>query len=403
MRKTKSILVLTTSFPLDSTSIAIGSFVFEKCRHLVNNGLNVKVIAPHSGNAKKREIINGIKICRFKYFFPTRFQMLAYGAGIPTNIRISYLSKIQLPFFILAFLLATIREAKKYDIIHCHWSLAGLIGVLTARLFNKKIVLMMHGAEIFVYSDNPLLKLIIKNVDFLISNSTFTEMKILAVCHPKNHMVIPPGIDLNRFSPKPVSNEIHKNLNISQTDVFVLAIGNFIPRKGFDYLIEALDVIVNQEGITRIKIGIGGRGPLRDKYEKMVKKYSLADYVIFLGFIKDEDLPSYYSAADIFVLPSIVDSRGDTEGLGVVLLEANACRKPVIGSRVGGIPDVIKDGVNGLLVEPKNPRDLAEKIIKLAQNSESREQMGNNGRHIVEENFNWEVIAKRIIDIYDFI
>ena len=401
MLKTNSVLVLTTSFPLDSSSIAIGSFVFEKCRHLVNNGLNVKVIAPHARGAKKREIINGIKINRFKYFFPARFQMLAYGAGIPTNIRTSYLAKLQLPFFMLAFFVSTIREAKNYDIIHCHWSFAGLIGILAAKLFNKKIILMMHGAEVFVYGDNPLLKLILKNVDFLISNSTFTAKKTLAVYHSKNFMVIPPGVDIKRFYPKNKRIELRKSLNINDTDLFIFAIGNFIERKGFEYLIEALNIIVSQKGFTHIKLGIGGRGPLRDKYEKMIKRYSLVDYAIFLGFIKDEDMPSYYTLADIFVLPSIVDSSGDTEGLGVVLLEANACQTPVIGSRVGGIPDIIKDGINGLLVEPKNPTDLAEKIIKLAHNRKLREQMGKNGRKIVEQNFNWSAIAAKLVDIYN--
>lgn len=401
MRKTKSVLVLTTSFPLDSTSIATGSFVFENCRHLINKGLNVKVIAPHSKKAKTKEIIDGVEIIRFKYFFPAASQILAYGAGIPFNFRTSYLAKLQLPFFMLAFIVATIKEARNYDIIHCHWSIAGLIGILAAKLFKKKVVLTMHGAEIFVYGDNPLLRYILKNVDFLICNSTFTEKKTLAVFHPKNHIVIPVGIDIKRFTQKYNSIEIRRRLNISQNDIFILAIGNFIPRKGFEYLIEAVNIIVNQMRITHIKIGIGGRGPLRNRYENIIKKYSLGNYVIFIGHIDDEDLPSFYSTSDIFVLPSIIDARGDTEGLGVVLLEANACQIPVIGSRVGGIPDIIKDGINGLLALPKNPRDLAEKIMKLAVNKKLREQMGKNGRCIVSKNFNWEVITKMVVNIYD--
>ena len=160
-------------------------------------------------------------------------------------------------------------------------------------------------------------------------------------------------------------------------------------------------MIVNQKGVDHIKLGIGGRGPRREYYELMIKKYSLAAHVRFLGFIENEDMPAYYTLADIFVLPSIIDSGGDTEGLGVVLLEAGACQTPVIGSRVGGIPDIIKDGVNGLLVEPQNPVDLAEKILRLARGRELREQMGKNGRLIIKENFNWDKIAKRLIDVYD--
>jgi glycosyltransferase involved in cell wall biosynthesis len=189
-------------------------------------------------------------------------------------------------------------------------------------------------------------------------------------------------------------------LNISHEDIFILAIGNFIPRKGFEYLIQAFNMIVNQKGITHIKLGMGGRGPLREQYDKMVKDFSLVNYITFLGFIEDSKMPTYYTAADIFILPSIIDYKGDTEGLGVVLLEANSCQTPVIGSRVGGIPDIIKNGINGLLAEPKNPTDLAEKIIKLVHNRKLREQMGENGRRIVKENFNWDSIAKKLIDIY---
>ena len=188
---------------------------------------------------------------------------------------------------------------------------------------------------------------------------------------------------------------------MSHEDILILAIGNFIPRKGFTYLIQALNMIVHQKGITHIKLGMVGHGPLREQYDKMIKDSSLANYVTFLGFVDDAEMPAYYSAADILVLPAIIDEVGDTEGLGVVLLEANACKTPVIGSKVGGIPDVIENGVNGLLVEQKDPADLAEKILTLADDQDLRTQLGENGRKIVEANFNWNSISHKIIQVYD--
>jgi len=147
---------------------------------------------------------------------------------------------------------------------------------------------------------------------------------------------------------------LRKILNISEEDILILTIGKFIPRKGFEYLIKAFNIIVNQRKITNIKLRIGGRGPLKKKYETMIKEYGLNSCISFLGYIKDEEIPSYYIEADIFVLPSIVDDRGDTEGLGVVLLEALACHTPCIATRVGGITDIIKDGINGFLIEQKD-------------------------------------------------
>ena len=400
MKKDRSVLVLTTSFPT-SFSSAAGLFVFEKCRYLIKNNIRVKVIAPGHAGEKRKEIINGISVKRFGYFFPAKLQRLAYGAGIPANLKTSFLAKIQLPIFLLVFFISTLNEVRHYKIIHCHWSLAGLVGVIAAKLFNKKIVLMMHGAEVFVLGDNPVLKFLLRNVDFLISNSTYTEEKTLNVHPVKNHAVIPPGVDIERYCPQFKSSNLREKLNIAEFEVFVLAIGNFIQRKGFENLILALNIIVNQKGINTIKLGIGGRGPLRSKYENMVKTYSLTNYITFLGFINAKEMPSYYTQADIFVLPSIIDEKGDTEGLGVVLLEANACKTPLIGSRVGGIADIIQDGVNGLTVAQKDPVDLAEKIITLAADENLRIEMGENGRKFVEANFNWDTIAQKIINVYN--
>ncbi len=399
MRRKLSVLVLTTSFPINS-SIAVGIHIIEKCRYLVKNGVKVKVIAPYHPGTKKNEIIDGILVNRFRYFFPTKWQRLAYGSGIPTNIKNSWLAKVQLPFFLFSFFYSAFKGSKHFDIIHCHWSIAGLIGVIVGKLFHKKVVLMMHGAEVFVLGNNLLLKFILKNANFTLSNSTFTEKKILEVYPLKNYKVISPGVDTTRFNSQSKISNLRKSIHISDDDIFVLVIGKFIQRKGFEYLIDAFNIIVNHRCITNIKLRIGGRGPLKKKYVNMISMYSLNKFIDFLGYIRDEGIPSYYSGADIFVLPSIIDDRGDTEGLGVVLLEANACKTPIIGSRVGGIPDIIQDGVNGLIVEQKNVADLAEKIIKLATDKNLRIEMGENGRKIVEEYFNWDSISKQIINIY---
>jgi glycosyltransferase involved in cell wall biosynthesis len=394
-----SVLILTTSFPLNA-SIAVGIHIFEKCRHLIKKGVKVHVIAPHQAGSKTKDIVDGIRVDRFRYFFPVKWQRVAYGSGIPTNLMNSWLARIQLPFFLLAFLFAAVKKVKRVDIIHCHWSIAGLVGVIVGKLFNKKIVMMVHGAELFVMGNHPILRFVLKHVDLCICNSTFTEKKILEICPVKEHVVISPGVDIHRFYPQKNVPNLRNRLNISPTEIFVLTIGKFIPRKGIEYLIDAFNIIVHKKKIDTIKLRIGGRGPLKPKYENMINQYSLSNFIGFLEYINDEQIPSYYTETDIFVLPSIVDERGDTEGLGVVFLEANACQTAVIGSRVGGIKDVIHDGVNGYYVEQKNAADLADKIIKLAHDPNLREKMGKNGRKIVEQRFNWDMITAKLVDIY---
>ncbi|MEK6837350.1 MAG: glycosyltransferase family 4 protein, partial [Nanoarchaeota archaeon] len=123
----------------------------------------------------------------------------------------------------------------------------------------------------------------------------------------------------------------------------------------------------------------------------------------FAGSIPNTDLPSFYKAADVFVLPSIIDSKGDTEGLGVVLLEAIAAGTPVVASNVGGIPDVITSNKTGLLVGQKNPAALSKAIVSLLKNSWLRKRFGTAAKIRVEKNFSWEKIAAEFAKVYDSI
>lgn len=396
----RSVLVLTTSYPLFE-GIAVGIHVHEKCRHLVASGLKVRVIAPHHAGAKHREIIDGVEVRRFCYFFPKNFQKVAYGAGIPTNLRRSLLSRLQLPLFLIAFFFATVKNVIHFDLIHCHWSLAGLIAVFVKQLFSKPVVFMMHGAEVFVLGNHPLLRFILKRIDYLISNSSFTERKSLDIYPVKNHSIISPGVNISRFYPQSRIPKLRSSLNINNNDFFILSIGKFIPRKGFEYLIKSLNILINQRNEGNIKLKIGGRGPLKTEYERLINLYDLEHYVGFLDYIPDEDIPSYFTEADVFVLPSIIDERGDTEGLGVVFLEANACGTPVIGTSVGGIVDAIDHEVNGLQVEPKNAEALANAIHLMKTDPDLRNLLGEKGLERVHKYFNWEAISKEILHVYN--
>jgi glycosyltransferase involved in cell wall biosynthesis len=399
MKDQKTVLVLTTSFPLYE-GIAVGIHVLEKCRHLVKRGIKVKVIAPHHDGAAKHEKIDGIEIYRFQYYWPSNQQKLAYGAGIPTNIRTDWHARFQFPLFLLCFLMKAIQKAPGADIVHCHWSLAGFIGVILRTILKKKIVFMMHGAEVFVLGKSPFLRFILKRVDFLICNSSFTEQKTLDIYPVKKHRVISPGVDVNRFFPQRNVRNLRQDIGISDNDIFVLTIGKFIPRKGIEDLIKSFDIIINERGEKDIQLRIGGRGPLMPAYENLIRQYNLGKNVQFLKYISDEDIPSYFTESDIFALTPIIDAQGDTEGLGVVFLEANACETPVIGTRVGGVVDAITDGRNGLLLSPQQPEALAEAIIRLMRDPELRATMGKNGRELVIKRFNWPAISTKIESVY---
>ena len=149
------------------------------------------------------------------------------------------------------------------------------------------------------------------------------------------------------------------------------------------------------ENIPNSKLVFVGSGPMREGLEKQSKKLSVEKYVIFAGFVEEGLKPLYYRATDIFVLPSIMN----TESFGIVNLEAMACGVSIVASKIGGIPDVVKDMENGLLVPPKDSNALADAIIYLLENENVRERMGRNGRKKIK-NYSWERIAEETEEIY---
>jgi glycosyltransferase involved in cell wall biosynthesis len=391
------VCILTTSFPLYE-GIAVGIHVIEQARHLVKLGVEVDVLAPHHQGALRQETIDGVRVYRFRYVLPERWQTLCYGAGIPTNLKSSFGAKLQLPLLLTALFLNAVRLARHSDLIHAHWSLTGLAGVLAGKLLGKPVVLMMHGAEVYVLKGNPLIKFVLEQADYVLCNSSFTLSKILEISRPKAYAIVAPGVDVARFrSDVDLSVFYKREPNIPRDLPLVFALGKFIERKGFSYLIDAL-ALLTQDPIPYLMIG--GRGPLKEQLQRQVRDKGIANRVKFLDYIPDDCISAYYAAADVFVLPSIVDERDDTEGLGVVLLEALACETPCIASNVGGIPDVITDGLTGFLVEPGKPPALADRILQLITDDDLRQEMGKQGRLFVKEHFSWQTKACEIFQVY---
>jgi len=143
---------------------------------------------------------------------------------------------------------------------------------------------------------------------------------------------------------------------------------------------------------------VGGSGPDSFRLKRLCDTLNLQDHVKFLGRIPEEELPYYYSLADVFVMPAKSDPP-DVEGFGIVFLEANACKTPVIGSKSGGIPDAIVDGETGLLVDENDAEQLAMAIWKLITNDELSHQMGEAGRKRILSEINWDTSAQKILAV----
>jgi len=396
------VCMLTTSFPRFEGDYA-GVFVYNLSRCLSKRGVGVEVISPHDYGSKYSEVRDNIRIHRFPYFYPTKYQRLCYGAGILENLSRDILAVIQLPFFVIAEILYSLCIIKKegFDVIHAHWSLPqGLVGLWCKRIFKIPCVTTIHGSDIFGLKSpwvRALNTKVIKYSDVCTANSKATARVACETYGRKNIEIIPVGVDDTFFFKKtPNVDAIKRELGIDGR--VVLFIGRLIDLKGVDYLIKATPEVLKR--CPDINVLLVGSGPQKEYLMNLSKDLGVENRVVFIDKVAQDEILKFYAIASVFVLPSIVNARGETEGLGVVLLEAMASGVPVIGSNVGGIPDIITDGETGLLATQKDHDDLADKIIKLLTDEELRKNVTENALRPVKTNLSWEVIADRFVRIY---
>jgi glycosyltransferase involved in cell wall biosynthesis len=293
------------------------------------------------------------------------------------------------------------KENHGFDVIHSHGNLASLL--LSQWRKTVPLVYTVHDTPPYSCSYSSLTETIIHHVSFqvvdlnawrkadrLVSVSKNLKKEIMRKGIPSEKIsVVHSGVDdefLKEINQKKSRDVLRKKYRIANH--YCLFVGRLAQRKGLDYLLHAL------ERSSNMKCIIVGDGPQRESLLSLASTLGLQDQVIFTGFVPQEELKHFYAGADFFVLPSLA------EGLPLVVLEALACGTPVIASDVAGIPEIVSDGFNGLIVPPKDVKALSEAMQKLASNLELRNDMGKNARRTVDERFGWVSIAKEVLKVY---
>ena len=399
--KACTVLVMSSNYPRFFGDIC-GWFIHKISRGIAQKKYQVISLSPHTQNSKVREDMDGIDVNRFIYFFPERFEKLAYGSGILYNLRNSPIVFFTIIPFVLSELFWALKIIQKHQvkIIHTHWLIPqGLIGAIIHYLTRVPHIATIHGSDLNLIKNNIILKIvcrfIVTNSDAITTNSSYMKQQLLSITPDslQKIQVIPMGVDPQKYQNCDI---INLKLKYEASNI-VLSVGRLIDWKGTIHLINAMPLVVKRFPDTRLLIV--GTGPEKENLVQRTHQLSLEENVKFLGIVSDDDLVKYYHIADVFVLPS-VNKSGETEGLGVVLLEAMASGCPVIGSNVGGIPDIITDGENGFLVHERDPAQLAEKIISLLLDVELRGTFRKNGYAKIEKSFSWERISDQFASVY---
>lgn len=235
----------------------------------------------------------------------------------------------------------------------------------------------------FVY---PLFKMIFTRADFIqaISNYLANWAMEMGVKCPVE--VVPNGVDIIKFEAQSTKSEIIKNKN----EKILITTSRLVKKNGIGDVIDALQYLPEN-----IKFLILGNGLLEKELKTQVSRLKFQDRVIFLGHVDHKEMPKYLHSADIFIRPSL------SEGMGNSFVEAMAAGLPVIATPVGGIPDFLKDGETGLFCEVRNPKSIVEKVKIYLDNSDLREKIVKNAQKMVEEKYDWNLIAKKMKDIFN--
>jgi phosphatidylinositol alpha-mannosyltransferase len=275
-----------------------------------------------------------------------------------------------------------------FDIVHTHGPLAPMLPFLALRHSPAVNVATFHashadstGYQLF----EPILQRYFRRIDGLIAVSE-TARESMYKYFPGDYRIIPNGVDTDRFhrGMKPVAH-------LADGRPSILFVGRFDPRKGLKYLLQAIPYVV--EKVPDARLVVVGKGVL-DSYYRRYLDNRYRDHVIFEGFVTPEELPSYYATCDVFCSPAT-----GSESFGIILLEAMATGKPIVASNISGYRSVVSDGVDGLLVEPRDAQALAQALILLLRDSLLRARLGHKGREKALR-YSWNRVTKQIEEYY---
>lgn len=274
------------------------------------------------------------------------------------------------------------------DLLHVHY--AGGFGWLGLRSRFRPLVVSAWGADVIDLPRNPLLRPFIRKVLKSADQVTATSRMLKQAC-----LDLEPGIS-PEIAVIPFGVEIPEERHEVDSATFRLCFIKKHTRKyGPEILLRAIARLVS-EGL-QLELVMAGQGELTESLKRLSHELKIADRVSFTGFVSGNEITTILQNSQVMVMPSVMES----ESFGVAVLEASACGRPVIASRIGGVPEVIDDGVTGILVPPGGVSALAESIKRLYHDRDLRQRMGKAGREFVRANYLWDSSLDKMISVYE--
>lgn len=397
------VLMVTSSYPLfpgDGTA----PFIEEIARSLVARGHQVDLVLPaHPRLARAAE--PGLRFFPFPYAPMESLKVWGFAQSMNADRGFKWKTLLVAPFAARATARAVrLRlQAESYDVVHAHWVVpGGVLSFRAARAAGTAFMMSLHGSDVFAAEGNALVGLLARRafraagaVTACSSDLRARALKLGA--RAESTKTVPYGVDAPFFNPEPASSPeqisaMRERLGVSTGQVLVIAVGRLVEKKGFATLVDAV------AGRAELHVALVGDGDL-DK-DLRARAASAGSSVTLAGRFSRHEIKQALECADIVAVPSVVDSRGNVDGLPNALLEGMAAGRAIVASRVAGIPDVIENGLEGILVPPKNPDALREALVDLAQDQRRRIELGNAALLKVRRDLTWDRAAATIEDCY---
>lgn len=386
------VCMLTTSFPRRRGDFA-GVFVYNLARELSRRGVEVRVVAPHDNrsNTPRYEVYDHLHVHRFVYAWPWKWQRLAYGEGIPNNLRRRPWVALQMPGFVVTFLRAAWRVCADCDIVHVHWAPLGWLGLALRLRYRIPVVLTVHGTD--VRSLPPLLiRPALARVDAVVAAAPETEV-LLQRLGIIGHHFIPLPIDEEAFQPGMDPGAVAEELGLQPGDDVVTFVGRLNEFKDPLTLIHAAPLVLARR--PRTHFVIVGDGPLAADVHTAVTNLGLERAVHLVG--ARGDVGRFLALSKVFVALSPVENAWS-----MTIAEAMHMRVPCIITRAGRTEQLFTHLEDSFLIPPGDERALAEAIVTLLSQKEKRGRLTRGALYLMKRyGKDTETIIRQHLAVYE--
>jgi glycosyltransferase involved in cell wall biosynthesis len=397
------ILMVTTSYPLfegDGTA----PFIRDIVRGLLARGHEVDLVLP-AHPALKPERQPGLLQFPFEYAPWAVLNVWGYALSMTADRHLKWRTVLVAPFALLAMrraIHARLR-ADHYDLVHAHWVVpAGFMSSGPARAAVKPLVISLHGSDVAGAERSALAgraaRRAFQAAHAVTACSSDLRDRALRLGAPAGSTsIVPYGVDSDFFGSGNDRDDgrlasMRHRLGARPSQVLVVAVGRLVEKKGFSYLIEAI------RGTNGLHLAIIGDGDLQNALQEQSE--AMRALVTLAGRFSRCEVRDALRCADIVAVPSIVDSSGNVDGLPNTLLEAMAAGKAIVASRVAGIPDVLTDGAEGILVPQRDSRSIQKALTHLVADASWRRALGERAAQRVQRDLTWDRVALGIEECY---